>query len=194
MLVGFTRRTSSVPLVPPPRSGQCAQDRENTGSTVPASRQQRCRTKSPRDAIVVRQLAAQVDRPAGGRVPLAVLKPISIYADDPSAPPAARAVRPEFLAQMIDRTEMARFWVGPEGTQVDPAFEGDGELARERRRRSVLIVRLAAELYRREHGAAPATAARWWGVSSKIYPRGSRQRNRFRLGWIERADTVIGAA
>jgi hypothetical protein len=116
---------------------------------------------------------AQVDRPAGAQVALAIRKPISIYADDPSAPPAARAVRPEFLAQMIGRTEMARFWVGPEGTQIDPRFwEGEGELARERRRRSVLIVRLAAEVYRREHGADPTTAGALKGPVLKDLPEG----------------------
>jgi hypothetical protein len=116
---------------------------------------------------------AQVDRPAGHRAPPAVRKPIWIFADDPSAPPAARAGRPEFLAQMIDRTEMARFLVGPEGTQIDPrCWEDEGELARERRRRSVLIVRLAAEIYRREHGAHPTTAGALVGSVLKDLPEG----------------------
>ena len=42
----------------------------------------------------------------------------------------------------------------------------------ERRRRSVLIVRLAAELYRREHGAAPATAGALLGTVLKELPEG----------------------
>ena len=54
----------------------------------------------------------------------------------------------------------------------DPPWEGDGELARERRHRSVLIVRLAAELYRREHGAAPATAGALLGTVLKELPDG----------------------
>ena len=101
---------------------------------------------------------AQVDRPAGRRAPLALRKPIWIYADDPSAPAAARAVTPEFLARVLDRSEIAAMLFRRCPDPSDPPWEGEGELARERRRRSVLIVRLAAELYRREHGAAPATA------------------------------------
>lgn len=101
---------------------------------------------------------AQVDRPAGRRAPLALRKPIWIYADDPSAPAAARAVTPEFLAKVLDRSDIAAMLLLNRPAQSDPPWEGEGELARERRRRSVLIVRLAAELFRREHGAAPATA------------------------------------
>jgi len=101
---------------------------------------------------------AQVDRPAGRRAPLALRKPIWIYAADPSAPAAACAVTPEFLASVLDRSEIAATLFLDRSKQSDPPWEGEGELARERRRRSVLIVRLAAELYRREHGAAPATA------------------------------------
>ena len=73
---------------------------------------------------------------------------------------------------MIDRTEMARFCGRPRGHPGRPAWEGEGELARERRRRSVLIVRLAAEVYRREHGAAPATAGALVGRVLKDLPEG----------------------
>ena len=107
---------------------------------------------------------------AGFRWP--IRKPIWIYADDPSAPPAARAVRPEFLAQVLEPVEIARFWFGPRADPGDPPWEGEGELARERRRRSVLIVRLAAEVYRREHGAAPATAGALLGTVLKELPEG----------------------
>ncbi len=56
--------------------------------------------------------------------------------------------------------------------QSDPPWESEGELARERRRRSVLIVRLAAELYRREHGAAPAMAGALLGTILEELPEG----------------------
>jgi hypothetical protein len=115
---------------------------------------------------------AQADRPDGRRAPLAIRKPTWIYAGDPSVPAAARAVSPEHLAEFIDRTEIARFWFDLDPTERDPPWQGQGELARERRRRSVLIVRLAAEVYRREHGAAPATAGALLGTVLKELPEG----------------------
>ncbi len=115
---------------------------------------------------------AQADRPEGRRAPLAIRTPTWIYADDPSAPAAARAVSPDDLARVIDRTEIARFWFDLGPPQHEPPWEGQGELARERRRRSVLIVRLAAEVYRREHGMAPATAGALVGPVLKDLPEG----------------------
>ena len=115
---------------------------------------------------------AQADRPASGRARLAIRKPTWIYADDPSAPAAARAVIPELLAKALDRTEIARFLFGLDPDPGDPPWEGQGALARERRHRSVLIVRLAAELYRREHGAVPATAGMLLGTVLEELPDG----------------------
>jgi hypothetical protein len=114
---------------------------------------------------------AQVDRPAAERAPLAVRTPIWIYAIDPTAPLAARAVRPEFLAQALDGLEISFLW-GPSPEPSDPPWDGNGELVRERRRRSALIVRLAAELYRREHGIAPKTAGDLLGQELKQLPEG----------------------
>src|SRR5262249_7296766 len=112
---------------------------------------------------------AQVERPPGRRAPLAIRKPIWIYADDPSAPAAARAVPPEFLARAFEHMSMS-FYFGQDQEPSDPLWEGRGALVRERRRRSVLIVRLAAELYRREHGAAPAPAGALLGSILKELP------------------------
>ncbi len=114
---------------------------------------------------------AQADRPADRRAPLAIRKPIWIYAADPSAPAAARAVSPEFLARALDRIELG-FLFGQASDPSDPPWEGNGELARERRHRSILIVRLAAELYRREHGGAPASAGALVGPILKELPEG----------------------
>ena len=116
---------------------------------------------------------AQADRPPARQAPLAIRRPTWIHADDPTAPAAARAVSPEVLARALDRLEIA-FLFDSGSEPGDPPWGERGELTRERRRRSVLIVRLAAELYRREHGAAPATA----GASAGIDPRGAARGDR----------------
>jgi hypothetical protein len=115
---------------------------------------------------------AQADRPAAGRAPLAIQEPTWIYVDDPSAPPAARAVKPDVLRRAIGQTTIARFFFGSEFMQGGPPWERDGVLARERRGRSVLIVRLAAELYRREHGASPASTGALVGPYLEELPGG----------------------
>ena len=62
---------------------------------------------------------------------------------------------------------------------------GRWTLARERRRRSVLIVRLAAEVYRREHAAAPTTAGALLGPYLKELPEGIARPTRSRTALIE---------
>ena len=52
------------------------------------------------------------------------------------------------------------------------AWEGDSSLAREPRRRAVLIVKLAAELYRRKHGRPPANAGALLDGCLKKLPNG----------------------
>jgi hypothetical protein len=115
---------------------------------------------------------AQADRPAGRRAPPAIREPIWIYADDPSAPAAARAVRPEFLAEVTEHADIALYWFGSMLSPRDPLWDGEGGLARERRRRSALIVRLAAEVYRREHGTGPARAGALLGTVLEELPEG----------------------
>jgi hypothetical protein len=114
---------------------------------------------------------AQVDRPAEERAPLAVRNPTWIYVSDPAAPLAARAVSPEFLARALDGLEISFLW-GPLPEPGDPPWDGNGELVHERRRRSVLIVRLAAGLYRREHGVSPKKAGDLLGQELKQLPEG----------------------
>ncbi len=123
---------------------------------------------------------AQVDKPAADRAPSASHADVLIYEADRTAPPAARAVAPELLSRAIDENLLARSILRPDkpGWKVDISWEGDGTFARERRRRSVLIVKLAAELYRRERGRPPANAGallgpisrncpRWWGATTR---------------------------
>ena len=49
---------------------------------------------------------AQMDRPAAQRAPVAIKEPVLIYAADPTAPPAARAVAPEVLNKAIDHNAL----------------------------------------------------------------------------------------
>ena len=108
----------------------------------------------------------QVDRLADQRAPIAIRKPTLIYAADPSTPPSSRLVAPEDLDRAIGQTLLAHQFFRPSHwseAQGGPpwsgwAWEGDRPLAREPRRRAVLIVKLAAELYRRERGKPPTNA------------------------------------
>jgi hypothetical protein len=122
---------------------------------------------------------AQIDKPAGRRAPIAISKPTLIYAADPTAPPAARAVASENLNTAIDHAALAREMSRPAGmtaTNVTPMsrtpWEGDWLLAREPRHRAALIVKLAAELYRREHHKAPTTAGALVGPYLRVLPEG----------------------
>ena len=107
---------------------------------------------------------AQVDKPAAERAPSRKIGNFSLYEFDLSVPREARELSPETVDRAIDETVVARwlFRVNERGPQNNEsaygAWEGDGFFARERKRRSVLLVKLAAELYRREKGAPPATA------------------------------------
>jgi len=119
---------------------------------------------------------AQIDRPRSQRAPIALRSPVLVYAPDPTAPPAARALPPEQLAKVVDRSALARsifedypFKHMSPGNPVTPWEEGGG-LTRERRRRSALILGVAAELYRREKGHPPATAGDLLGPYLKELP------------------------
>ena len=128
--------------------------------------------------MLIANWLAQVDRPAPRRAPIAVRSPILIYSTDPNAPPAARALPPEDLARVVDRTALARHIFGdypfsyPSSADRVVPWEEGGGLALERRRRSALIVRLAAELYRREKGELPATSGALVGPYLKELPEG----------------------
>jgi hypothetical protein len=121
---------------------------------------------------------AQVDRPSKNRAPIAVQTPTLIYAADSTAPWAARALAPEDLNIAIDRTSLASeiFRSSDPATPATPMarapWEGDGPLARETRDRATLIVTLAAELYRRDHGGSAATATALLGRYLDSLPEG----------------------
>jgi hypothetical protein len=112
--------------------------------------------------LVYANWLAQIDKPAAERAPSAIYGGVLLYQAGPTAPPAARAVAPETLAHAIDATLVAKRLVCVyEGDRsmlaFDYAWEGNA-FAHERRRRSVLLIKLAAELYRREQEKMPANA------------------------------------
>jgi hypothetical protein len=122
---------------------------------------------------------AQINKPASKRAAIAIQKPVLIYASDPTADFAARAVDPAILDKALDHTALARQMFNVEdraiagGTSITMTpWEGNGSLAREPKRRAVLIVKLAAELYRREKGHPPATAGSLLGSYLKVLPEG----------------------
>jgi hypothetical protein len=119
---------------------------------------------------------AQVDKPVAERAPSAIHRGILIYELGPAAPPAARAVAPGTLREFIDQTVLAKSILcpdeAPRGDFGGVAWEGNGVFARERRRRSVLLIRLAAELYRRERRKPAPNAGALLGSCLKQLPEG----------------------
>ena len=129
----------------------------------------------------------QIDKPANERAPIAIRTPTLIYASDATAPAAARAIPPEDLDAVIGQTLLAKEFFRPPDQFVGGgapwsgwAWEGESPLAREPRRRAVLIVKLAAELYRREHGRPPENAGAFCMAASRSCRMGSHAMKRFR--------------
>jgi hypothetical protein len=118
--------------------------------------------------LVFANWLAQVDKPARLRARVATRQPVMLYEADPSAPPAARALPPEDLAREVGRTLLAR-----EAMKVileRPSWEADGILARERSRQAALVVTLAEQLYRREHGRPPSDVGELVGPYLEAIP------------------------
>jgi hypothetical protein len=122
---------------------------------------------------------AQVDKTADERSPVAVHKPNVIFAADPSAPLAARAIDPETLKAAIEQSLLAGCFVRPRaGSEMsqdawsESYWQPTGLLAREPRRRALLIVKLAAELYRRERAKTPEHTGALLGTYLEKLPEG----------------------
>ena len=105
---------------------------------------------------------AQVDKPRARRSKLARTDP-PIYEADPAAPPASRALPPEKLSKWLDSSLLAsrifRFL-----TKFSQPID------RERARQARLVVHLASELYRREHGEPPPSPRALVGPYLKALP------------------------
>ena len=119
---------------------------------------------------------AQVDKPASQRAPVAIEKPLPIYEFEPNSPAALYGVDARDLDQALTHTALAQQMFRDDDPQnggyPKAPWEGDGPLAREPRRRAILIVKLAAELYRRENGQPPAIAGLLQGPYLKALPEG----------------------
>ena len=126
--------------------------------------------------LVFANWLAQVDRPASQRARSATHSGLLIYEADRAAPPPARAVTPDVLSAAIDHTTLARWMFRPDNAARNVnyygSWEGHGVFARERRRRSVLLIKLAAELYRREQGKPTPNAGALLGAYLEELPEG----------------------
>ena len=126
--------------------------------------------------LVFANWLAQVDRPAADRARSVTHAGLLIYENDRAAPPAARIVTPDVLSEAVDHTILAQRLFRPDNLNrnVDQygSWEGDGIFARERQRRSMILIKLAAELYRRERGQPPARAGALLGSYLKQLPEG----------------------
>ncbi len=107
---------------------------------------------------------AQLDKPPARRSRLARNKP-PIYEADPADPPASRALPPERLSKWLDSSLLASreyHFLAKYGWSLDV----------ERSRQARLVVHLASELYRREHGEPPPSPQALVGPYLKALPEG----------------------
>ena len=121
-----------------------------------------------RSLRVVRLMTAnwlsQVDKPPSRRSKLVHRDP-PVYDVDPAAPAAWNPLEPEALARWLDSTMLARRIYS---FQARYAPNAD----RERVRQAKLVVHLADQLYRREHGQAPPSPRALVGPYLKSLPEG----------------------
>jgi hypothetical protein len=117
--------------------------------------------------LMVANWMAQLDKLPARRSKLFRVDP-SIYGADPAAPPASRALPPEELSRWLDSSLLASRY-----------FRGLGKfgwaLDRERTRQAKLVVHLADQLYRREHGGPPHSPGALVGPYLKALPEGFEQ-------------------
>ena len=107
---------------------------------------------------------AQLDKPPARRSRLARTDP-PIYEPDPAAPPASRALPPEKLSKWLDSSMLA-------ARQFRFLSKYAHNIDRERARQARLVVHMAGELYRREHGEPPPSPRALVGPYLKALPEG----------------------
>jgi hypothetical protein len=107
---------------------------------------------------------AQVDKPPNRRSKLARTEP-PIYQPDPNAPAALNPLPPEDLARWLESTLLARRIYSFQA-RYSPHIDS------ERLRQGRLVVHLASELYRREHGEPPPSPQALVGPYVNALPEG----------------------
>ena len=117
--------------------------------------------------LMVANWLAQVDKPPSQRAKLARRQPW-IYEAGPTDPPAARALSPDALAKWVKSSLLAR-------SHVDFFPPYLSSIERERVRQARLVVHLADQFYRREHGSPPPSPAALVGPYLKALPEGYDQ-------------------
>jgi hypothetical protein len=107
---------------------------------------------------------AEVDKPPARRSKLARNDP-PIYDPDPAGPPSSRVLTPEKLSKWLDSSLLA-------SRHFRALSKYDSAIDRERGRQARLVLHLAGELYRREHGEPPPSPRNLVGPYLKALPEG----------------------
>ena len=127
-------------------------------------------------SLLVANWLPQVDRLESRRAPIVIQSPTPIFAWDSTAPAAVRAIDPRTLDRALTESVLADFIFRPPSTNFGPFqalfWARTAPCERERKRRSALIVRLAAELFKRERGRMPTTADELIGPDLPSLPEG----------------------
>ena len=114
--------------------------------------------------LMIANWLAQVDKPPARRSKLVRINP-GVYGADPDAPPASRALPPEDLSKWLDSSMLA-------SRHFRFLDKYAGSIDRERARQARLVVHLASELYRREHGEPPPSPRSLVGPYLNALPEG----------------------
>ncbi len=112
--------------------------------------------------LVIANWLVYCDRPASERPPLDPTHNL-VYATDSSAPPSARLLPPDRMNSWFESTIVLR--------NLIPAYHAILRASdRERGIQAALVVHLASELYRRDHGRPPASPDELVGAYLKALP------------------------
>jgi hypothetical protein len=114
--------------------------------------------------LITANWLAQVDKPPSRRTRLIRTDP-PIYEAEPADSPSSKGLSPEKLSEWLDSSLLASRFFGSL-SRYSPNID------RERPRQARLVVHLASELYRREHGQPPESPQALVGPYLKALPEG----------------------